>query len=165
MTKALNVVADVTELAQSYETEQEKVAILEGEVTRLTKEQATTRELNAELRRLNDSLRRNVEQARKELRDIGEERGRDFPLWFTMNFDRDTFLREDIFRVTFNQTMAYRIRPEELVNEFRSEACKRAFVETIAKKLADELAKSLYLSIEKSAQEHVRKNYRASDFF
>ena len=69
MTKALNVVTAVTELAQSYETEREKVAILEGEVTRLTKEQATTRELNAELRRLNDSLRRNVEQARKELAD------------------------------------------------------------------------------------------------
>lgn len=61
--------------------------------------------------------------------------------------------------------MAYRIRPEELVTEFRSEACKLAFVEAIAKKLADELAKSLCLSIEKSAQESARKNYQASDFF
>lgn len=64
MSKAMNVVASVTELVQSYETVQEMLAKRDAEVSRLTIELAITRELNAELRRLSDSLRRTVEHHR-----------------------------------------------------------------------------------------------------
>ena len=165
MSKVQETIAAVTELAQAFETEQEKVAILEGEVARLTNEQATTRELNAELRRLNASLTRNVEQARKELRDIGEERAKDFPLRFTADYTHDIVNMQDLFRVSFNHAVIHRITPTEMAMITRNTECKIAFVDTVAKRMAGELAKSLFASIEKSALENARKNYRASDFF
>ena len=165
MSKALNVIAAVTELAQDCGEAQALAAKRGEEVAGLTSALKTTRELNEELRKKNADLYAHVAQARKELREIGEERAKSFYIPFRASLTESPFDRFRRFRVVFDQGVEFTFPPELVHMELRNEDAKAAFIEVTANKMAREIATKLAEQLLKSCGDAVKNRYDPRDYF